>query len=497
MNFNKNEEELVLILKSLNTNNINLKLHIEKELEKYGLDIEKSSIKNRIKFYSFKQFVIDIHSNQKNFQMCKDSFIIIDEAHKLRNLGKREKIVPGQSAAGLTAATILQCIKSASKVLLLTATPILNRISDIDSLIAMIDGTDISPLPKKYTLEDLERKFKCKISINPGNKTAGDFPVRIDVPLEETIFIMNDDYYQRYYDIQSEKGAEFGNRFKSNRFLNAVRRAALSLDDEKSPKVQWTFNKIKEENEQGRKSVIYTAWKESGVYHVRRLLDKNKILYGIYTGDMTKKQKDETRDAYNNNKINILIITRAGGEGLDLKGTNNIILMEPNWNKETDEQIIGRGIRYKSHSHLPENLRYTKVYKLYMFKPKEVYANDPLESSDEILYDLSYEQKAPMIKSFMNSIEPFSIENVNCDKTVKKLEGLPSINDDEFFNYYKWNNKIKLDNEDEKDEIEKEVKYIKKAYKAPDDVTYMFGHKEKSKSKSKSKLSKLISKLKK
>ena len=433
--------------------------NFKKELDKYGLDIEKPSIKNRIKFYSFKQFVIDIHSNQKNFQMCKDSFIIIDEAHNLRNLGKREKIVPGQSAGGLTAATILQCIKAASKVLLLTATPILNRISDIDTLIAMIDGTDISPLPKKYTLEDLERKFKCKISINPGNKTAGDFPVRIDVPLEETIFIMNDDYYQRYYDIQSEKGSEFANRFKSNRFLNAVRRAALSLDDEKSPKVQWTFNKIKEENEQGRKSVIYTAWKESGVYHVRRLLDKNKIPYGIYTGDMTKKQKDETRDAYNNNKINILIITRAGGEGLDLKGTNNIILMEPNWNKETDEQIIGRGIRYKSHSHLPENLRYTKVYKLYMFKPKEVYANDPLESADEILYDLSYEQKDPMIKSFMNSIEPFSIENVNCDKTVKKLEGLPSINDDDFFDYYKWNNKIKLDNEDEKDEKdEKEVK---------------------------------------
>jgi superfamily II DNA or RNA helicase len=456
--------------------------NFKKELGKFGLDIENSSIKNKINFSSFKQFVIDVHSKQKNFNMCKNNFIIIDEAHNLRNLGKREKIKPGEVPKGLTAATILQCIKSASKVLLLTATPILNRISDIDVLIAMVDGTDIQPLPKNYSLDNLEIKFKCKISINPGNKTSVDFPLRIDVPIEETIFTMNDNYYQRYYNIQSEKGAEFSNKFKSNRFLNAVRRAALSLDDENSPKVKWTFDKVKEENSQGRKSVIYTAWKESGVYHVRRLLDKNKISYGIYSGDMTKNQKDATRDAYNNNKIKILIITRAGGEGLDLKGTNNIILMEPNWNKETDEQIIGRGIRYKSHSHLPENLRYTKVYKLYMFKPKEVYADDLLESADEILYEMSYYKKDPIIKSFINSIEPFSIENNNCDKCCKIKKTFPSINDEEFFNYYKWNSKMKLDENEDEDENKE-----KKHYKAPDNITYMFGHKEK---KSKSKLSK-------
>ena len=476
--------------------------NFKKELEKFGLDIEKSSIKNRIKFYSFKQFVIDIHTTQRNFQKCKDNFIIIDEAHNLRNLGKREKVAQGETPKGLTSATILQCIKSASKVLLLTATPILNRISDIDSLIAMIDGTDIKPLPKNYTLDDIERKFKCKISINPGNKTASEFPVRIDIPHEETIFIMDDEYYQRYYDIQSEKGAEFQNRFRSNRFLNAVRRAALSLDDEKSPKVQWTFNKIKEEYEQGRKCVVYTAWRESGVNHVRRLLDLAKIPYGVYTGDMTKTQRDATRDAYNKNKIKILIITRAGGEGLDLKGTNNVILMEPNWNKETDEQIIGRGIRYKSHSHLPEKLRYTNVYKLYMFKPKEVYEDDPLPSADEILFDLSYEKKDPMIKNFMNMLEPFSIENVDCDKCciVKKLKDNSSFNDDNFFDYYKINKKTKLDiDEQENEEENEEEKQKKKTYKAPENKTYMFGYKPKNKSsskpKSKSKLSKLKEKV--
>ena len=445
------------ILKNFPTMNIiiitptSLISNFKKEMLKFGLVFDSIRLRQKIKFYSFKEFVINIHTSEKDFKICKDNFIIIDEAHNLRNLSKREKLAPGESAKGITAATILQCIKSASKILLLTATPILNRISDIDSLIAMIDGTDIQPLPKNYSLEDIENKFKCKISINPGNKLGDEFPSRIDIPNEETTFIMSNNYYTRYLDVQNEKGAEFLNLFHNNIFFNAVRRAALSLDDVNSPKVQWTFNKIKEEHEQNRKSVVYTAWKESGVNVVTKLLDLHKIPYRKYTGDMSKKQRDEARDAYNNynNKkkplVNILIITRAGGEGLDLKGTNNVILMEPNWNRETDEQIIGRGIRRFSHSHLPPNLRYTKVYKLYMYKPRNKYEGDNLESVDEILYKTSYEVKDPIIKSFLNLIEKFSIENIDCEKCciVKKVTNAPSINDKEFFDYYKLNKKIK------------------------------------------------------
>jgi hypothetical protein len=159
--------------------------------------------------------------------------------------------------------------------------------------------------------------------------------------------------------------------------------------------------------------------------------------------------------------------------------------MEPNWNKETDEQIIGRGIRYLSHVHLPENLRYTKVYKLYMFKPEQVYADDPLPSADEILFELSYQKKDPIIKSFMNSLMPFTIENNDCDKCciVKKQNNQPSINDEDFFNYYKITKKTKLDIDDDDEEKPK-----KRTYQAPGGKTYMFDYKgKKSTSKPKSK----------
>jgi SNF2 family DNA or RNA helicase len=468
--------------------------NFKKELKKFGLDIEKPQLKKRITFYSFKEFVINIHKNTKNFQMCKESFIIIDEAHNLRNLEKvkeRKKQIT-ETPKGINAATILQCVKSASKILLLTATPMQNRISDIDSLIAMIDGTDVKPLPKGYSLSDIEKKFKCKISINPGNKSSDDFPLRIDVPHSETTFTMDQDYYEKYLDIQEELGEAYAHHgYKSNMFYNAVRRAALSLDKEESPKVEWTFNKIKEEFQKGRKTVVYTAWRESGVKYVRILLDRNKIPYGVYTGDMTKNQRDVVRDAYNNGKIKVLIITRAGGEGLDLKNTNNVILMEPNWNKEMDEQIIGRAIRYKSHAELPKELRYVNVYKLYMYKPDNLFDDDQLPSADEILYKMSYEEKDPLIKDFMKILETFSIENVkNCDECcIVKKSNEKSLNDSEFFDYYTY---IKPPKDDEDDEEKKETKKTKKKknYEVPEgaDKTYMYNYKKKkSKSSSKSK----------
>jgi superfamily II DNA/RNA helicase len=229
----------------------------------------------------------------------------------------------------------------------------------------------------------------------------------------------------------------------------------------------------------------------------------------MITGELTKNQRDIMRDAFNNNKIKILIITRAGGEGLDLKGTNNVILMEPNWNKETDEQIIGRAIRYRSHADLPENLRYTNVYKLYMNKPNIKFKEDKLPSADEILYKISYEKKEPIISEFMKLLEKYSIEKVNCDKccTIKKLNN-KSITDSEFFEYYKLKksdkkeiNKDKDKKEINKDKDKKEIKdkKSKKEYIPPSETeeTYLYKLLKKKVNSSKSKLKKLISKFKK
>ena len=51
--------------------------------------------------------------------------------------------------------------------------------------------------------------------------------------------------------------------------------------------------------------------------------------------------------------ITTLIITDAGAESLDLKGVRHVVLVDSVWNKSAEQQIIGRGQRFKSHAHLP------------------------------------------------------------------------------------------------------------------------------------------------
>ncbi len=53
---------------------------------------------------------------------------------------------------------------------------------------------------------------------------------------------------------------------------------------------------------------------------------------------------------------------------MDLKNTNYIIIMESAWNENSIEQIIGRGVRYKSHESLSKSKRNVTVYKLYSIK---------------------------------------------------------------------------------------------------------------------------------
>ncbi len=66
--------------------------------------------------------------------------------------------------------------------------------------------------------------------------------------------------------------------------------------------------------------------------------------------------------------LNVLMISDSGAESIDLKGVRHIVFVDPVWNPSMEQQIIGRGQRYKSHHHLPESKRSLSVWKLYLDK---------------------------------------------------------------------------------------------------------------------------------
>jgi superfamily II DNA or RNA helicase len=61
-------------------------------------------------------------------------------------------------------------------------------------------------------------------------------------------------------------------------------------------------------------------------------------------------------------KIKVVLISQAGSEGLDFKAIRQIHILEPWYNMNRNEQIIGRGVRNFSHKDLPFEKRNVQIF---------------------------------------------------------------------------------------------------------------------------------------
>ena len=81
--------------------------------------------------------------------------------------------------------------------------------------------------------------------------------------------------------------------------------------------------------------------------------------------------------------VKVVLISRAGSEGIDLKNVRQIHIIDPWYNMNRIEQIIGRGVRTCSHKDL-EFIRRNVMIFLYA-----TYINDRVETLDLYLYRLA------------------------------------------------------------------------------------------------------------
>ena len=94
-----------------------------------------------------------------------------------------------------------------------------------------------------------------------------------------------------------------------------------------------------------------------------------EIILNIYNGFLdnipSELAKEVSRISPNNNYgelIKIFMITASGAEGLDLKNTRYVHIMEPYWNMVRIEQVIGRAVRICSHKNLELQYRNVKAF---------------------------------------------------------------------------------------------------------------------------------------
>jgi superfamily II DNA/RNA helicase len=85
---------------------------------------------------------------------------------------------------------------------------------------------------------------------------------------------------------------------------------------------------------------------------------------------MSDKARKESLDAYNQGKLRVVLVGPAGAEGISLKGTRLLQVLDPHWHESRTSQAVGRGVRLDSHTHLPEVDRNVSVIK-YVSRPQQ------------------------------------------------------------------------------------------------------------------------------
>jgi superfamily II DNA or RNA helicase len=107
--------------------------------------------------------------------------------------------------------------------------------------------------------------------------------------------------------------------------------------------------------------VVHSELIQGGLDVLQAGLKKRGIEYGLFIGKgnkgVTEKSRQQDVDDYNAGKKKVLLISAAGGEGLDLPNTTLVASLDGHWNPEKINQVEARGIRMGGLSHRPESER--------------------------------------------------------------------------------------------------------------------------------------------
>ena len=174
--------------------------------------------------------------NKGNFD-CHQTLVIVDEAHFLRTLVQRKKVQ--KTLTGVKVVPLAECAKQASKVLLLTGTPIYNRPFDIVNLVHITAGKDVllpNGLPamsqgqfdKFRTNREWLRGFlDCHVSFHQiADRTL--FPTVYEYSIS---VVMDPEFYRRYVQVQNSQLDESLEKFPQNPtfFMTGLRKASNKI----------------------------------------------------------------------------------------------------------------------------------------------------------------------------------------------------------------------------------------------------------------------------
>jgi hypothetical protein len=209
-------------------------------------------------------------------------------------------------------------------------------------------------------------------------------------------------------------------------------------------------------------------------------VDAGKPRFALYTGTETSEEKEIVRNVYNGAwdmippniakkleerdedgkknvmgaVIKVLMITASGAEGINLKNTRYVHIVEPYWNMVRVDQVVGRARRICSHEELPPELRTVEVFiYLSVFSEKQKTDRNYIDlmnqdtsrfdesipvTTDETLYEISL-QKNRINQRILEVVKQSSVEcalyNPSGSNQVCYGANLKNVTTNDFISY--------------------------------------------------------------
>lgn len=332
--------------------------------------------------------------------------LLVDEAHRLRNENSQQT------------KAVTDLAENADHVYLMTGSPIVNRPGDLAPLVSILKNEPMS-------VEAFEKQFVGEKQVSPGvfgwlmgakpttvpilkNESQlrqllngivdyeGTPPADLQVREEEQVVDMSPEQHELYqgfwnklpwllrWKLQKDFPLSQSEMTRLNSFIGGPRQVGLSTLPfmhngpdplkafEQSPKLQAAMADVRAQIEKNPnfQGAAFSNFIDAGLVPYQAALEKAGIPTGMFHGQMSDAQRKAIVEQYNAKKLKMLLLGPAGGEGLSLKRTRMLQILDPHWNEARSDQAIGRGIRMDSHTDLPPEERNVLIKRYMSAVPK-------------------------------------------------------------------------------------------------------------------------------
>jgi len=323
-----------------------------------GLPQEREQIYRKSKAYFLILNYETVLRDSEAINKYQADFIILDEAQRIKNYATK------------TADSIKSLKKTHS--LVITGTPIENKLIDLYSIVAFIDPYFLAPLWEfsyqhclfdekmknkitgYYNLSDLKERLQSILIRREKRNVLKQLPTisEFDVPVE--MHPRQAEYHASFAKgIAAILRKKFITPFDMQKLMLLLSKMRMVCDSTNlvdyetnySPKLEELKDILFEKldiNSNGKKVIIFSEWIRMNNI-IGKMLRENNVGFAELSGNVPVKHRGKLIQKFEDNSdCKVFLSTEAGGSGLNLQVADTVVNFELPWNPAKKNQRLGR-----------------------------------------------------------------------------------------------------------------------------------------------------------